>query len=156
MTLAIYHGIHGIIVVFDITDKKTFDDVKSWVNDVYRICERNVPILLIGNKTNLEHMSAISKNEGEQLAREINGVYIETSAFNGNHIDDAFAIIINACINRYNVKIYEARTYTSNRTKRTFKQDPKYANLHIPPTLNEKWAGNANNLDSKKESKCCS
>jgi small GTP-binding protein len=157
MTQAVYHGTHGIIVVFDITDQKTFNDVKIWVNDAYRICEKNTPVILIGNKTDLEHVRVVSKNEGEQLAKEMNGIYIETSAVSGYNIDNAFMMAMNAGINKYNARINEEVALgNSNRKTLTFKQHSWHNNLTYPPGFNSsEFEKELKSNEPQKENKCC-
>ena len=92
-----YNGAEAAFIVFDITNRDSFEKVKDWyeeVNDL--IDEKNIPIVLVGNKDDLVEQRAVSIAEGEVLAKSLstNGIeYIETSALTGNNVKDAFELI---------------------------------------------------------------
>ena len=69
ITNAYYKGAKGALVVFDITRKETFDSVDRWINDLVSSGDKNLTILLIGNKCDLENQRQVTKEQGEQKAK---------------------------------------------------------------------------------------
>jgi len=89
LTTLYYRGSQVIVIVFSVTDKKTFEDVKIWYNEA--IEKSSAIIFLVGNKTDLVEERVISKEEGENLATYYEmGGYFETSCFTGDNVDETF------------------------------------------------------------------
>ena len=85
-----YKGANGILVVYDITERKSFDNLNSWLIEIEKNGNKNVYKLLIGNKSDLEDQRQISKEEGKEFA-EINGMkFFETSAKENFQVQEAF------------------------------------------------------------------
>ncbi|KAK8885023.1 hypothetical protein M9Y10_044151 [Tritrichomonas musculus] len=80
----------GVILAFDITERKTFDDVNGWLNDVHKLCDPDAAILLVGNKVDLEEKRVVNLAEAEQFAQHHQITYIETSACEGTNVREAF------------------------------------------------------------------
>ena len=90
ITRSYYKNSTCVFIVYDISDKKTFDDVDIWLRDCREICFKNVLIYLIGNKSDLEDIRQVTYEEGKNYADENNLVFYETSALNGNNIEEIF------------------------------------------------------------------
>jgi len=72
ITNAYYRGAHGVIVVFDLTRKETFDNCKNWFNEVKNSNNQNLNnLLLIGNKSDLEDLRKVTQEQGKDLATEL-------------------------------------------------------------------------------------
>ena len=87
-----YRGASGIIIVYDITDKTSFDNVSNWLYEVEEKASPDTIKLLIGNKCDLTSERLVSYEEGETFAKE-NGIsFLETSALDANceNIEKAF------------------------------------------------------------------
>ena len=80
----------GVILVFDLTERKTFDDLYQWINDIRSLCDPNVVITLIGNKSDLIQQRNVTTGEAENFANLHQLVYFETSALGGDNIQEAF------------------------------------------------------------------
>ena len=92
---SLIHSSHGIIIVYSITNRKSFDKVVSINENVRNIhLDNNYPMLLVGNKSDLENERQISIEEGEELALSLKCFYLETSAKTGHNILDCFQDII--------------------------------------------------------------
>ena len=80
-------------LVYSLTDRTSFEEIREIYNDVIRFKTQNesekIPIVLIGNKKDLEDQRQISTKEGQELAREINAIFVETSALTGENVEDA-------------------------------------------------------------------
>nr|CAH7759289.1 unnamed protein product [Callosobruchus chinensis] len=81
----------GIMLVYDITNEKSFENIKNWIRNIEENASADDPYLsLIGNKCELEDKRQVSKERGEQLAIEYGIKFIETSAKNSIRVEDAF------------------------------------------------------------------
>ena len=78
------------IIVYDITSRESFNNIKAWVDECQSNGPRTITLVLVGNKTDLEENRVITFEEGEELANRFNMKFYETSAFNGNNIDKVF------------------------------------------------------------------
>jgi small GTP-binding protein len=84
-----YHRSEGIMLVFDLTSKSSFDSILNWIEDIENGAEKGIPIVLVGNKSDLVDRE-VSKEEAEELASKKGMEYFETSALDGSGIDNAF------------------------------------------------------------------
>ena len=78
------------IVVYDITDRESFNNAISWIEECKNNCAKIVNLILIGNKCDLEQNRVVSTGEGEDLANRFNMKFYETSALTGKNIDKLF------------------------------------------------------------------
>ena len=92
LTTAYYKNAHIIILVFDITNKISFQNINRWLNEIKQILTPNVKIFLIGNKCD-ELKREVTTEEVTLYAQELNIIYIETSAKTGDGITDIFHTI---------------------------------------------------------------
>ena len=88
--MSYFKGAHGVALVYDVTDRDTFEAIRHWVKQIQEHAESNVSIVLIGNKCDKEQLRMVSRAEGEELAREINAPFFETSAKTNINVEDAF------------------------------------------------------------------
>ena len=101
ITSAYYKGAKGAFIVYDITNKSSFDSVDKWIKDLNSYGDKNLTMLLVGNKSDLENKRQINKEEGEEKAKSFELGFIETSACSGNNIDQAFDIMLKEVLKRY-------------------------------------------------------
>ena len=94
ITGAYYKGSKGALVVYDITQKKTFENIEKWVNDLKVAGDPKITIILIGNKSDLEDKRQVLKDQGEEKARSFGCAFLETSAYSGDNIEKAFNLMI--------------------------------------------------------------
>lgn len=87
---AYFRNALGAILVFDITNRQSFDDLNMWLNDLNTLCHPNASIILIGNKADLEEDRQIVESEASAYAQRYNMQYLETSAKNGSNVAEAF------------------------------------------------------------------
>ena len=125
-----YKGANGILVVYDITNRSSFENLNSWLIEIEKNGNKNVYKLLIGNKSDLEDQRKVSKEEGKEFA-EINGMeFFETSAKENYQVQDAFIQLTRDVI----------------RTKdKSLEKNDKNIKINI---------GNSNDITTKKK-KCC-
>jgi len=94
ITNAYYKGAKGSLLVYDITNPKTFESLDKWISDLKTNAEEKISIVLIGNKTDLEDQRKITTEQGKEKAEFYKLAFIETSALNGNNIEKAFNELI--------------------------------------------------------------
>ncbi|GAK66173.1 rab-type small GTP-binding protein [Moesziomyces antarcticus] len=90
ITTAYYRGAMGILLVFDVTDQKSFENVRTWHANIEQHASEGVSKILIGNKSDWEEKRAVSMEQGEELAKELGIPYIETSAKSNANVEEAF------------------------------------------------------------------
>ena len=88
-----YKGSHGIILIYDVTSLKTFENVKSWVSQIHEEISDKVVIYLVGNKIDMDDERKVKTEEGQKLAEELGVPFVETSAKSGENIDNIFSDI---------------------------------------------------------------
>ena len=94
ITNAYYKGAKGSLLVYDITNRKSFDNLDRWISDLKTNGDSSLSIVLLGNKSDLENQRQISIQEGKDKAALFNVAFMETSALNGNNIERAFDELI--------------------------------------------------------------
>ena len=85
-----YRGAHGILLIYDVTDKDSFKNLSNWIIEIEKNANKNVLKLLIGNKTDLEDKRVITYNQGKEFADGYGLKYIETSAKKNLNVNEAF------------------------------------------------------------------
>ena len=82
-------GTNGVILVFDITNKESFDLLETWMNDLKENNKVDISKVLIGNKLDLAEDRQVQKEEAEKFAKSIGCKYYEGSAKSGENIKEA-------------------------------------------------------------------
>jgi small GTP-binding protein len=86
-----YRGAHGVLLIYDICEKNSFLDVKSWIEQIIENTDNdNLVMILCGDKCDMEKERNISKNEGENLANSYKIPFFECSAKENINIDEIF------------------------------------------------------------------
>ena len=104
ITSAYYKGAKGALIVYDITRKNTFDNIDKWIIDLKLNGDKNICIIILGNKSDLIDKREINKNDGIKKAEMYKIAFLETSALNGDNISKAFdELIEQIVINNKNI-----------------------------------------------------
>ena len=85
-----YRGAHGILLLYDVTDKDSFKNLSNWLIEIEKNASKNVLRVLIGNKCDLEEKRVISSNQGKEFADTYGLKFIETSAKKNLNVTEAF------------------------------------------------------------------
>uniref|UniRef100_A0A0G4I0L8 Uncharacterized protein n=1 Tax=Chromera velia CCMP2878 TaxID=1169474 RepID=A0A0G4I0L8_9ALVE len=93
ITSSYYRGAHGIIIVYDVTDRESFMNVRNWIAEIDKYATENVNKLLVGNKCDLASKKVVSYDEGKELADQLGIRFLETSAKNAHNVEQAFSIM---------------------------------------------------------------
>ncbi|XP_057947886.1 ras-related protein RABB1b isoform X2 [Malania oleifera] len=94
ITRSYYRGAAGALLVYDITRRETFNHLASWLEDARQHANPNMTIMLIGNKCDLAHRRAVSKEEGEQFAKENGLLFLEASARTAQNVEEVCYLIL--------------------------------------------------------------
>jgi len=89
-----YRGAVGALLVYDITDRNSFNHVPMWLKEVEESAEKDCLIMLVGNKTDLEEQRTVFVRDGRSFARKNGLAFIETSAKDATGVDTAFQRIL--------------------------------------------------------------
>ncbi|KAF2078667.1 hypothetical protein CYY_000038 [Polysphondylium violaceum] len=94
ITQTFYRGSHGVIVVYDVTDPKSFDRCKNWVEDINQNTQDGMIIILVGNKSDLTSQKKVSTEQGKALADTLNIKFLETSAKENFGVTQVFDLLV--------------------------------------------------------------
>ncbi|GLH08293.1 GTP-binding protein Rheb homolog [Gryllus bimaculatus] len=95
MTKAYFRRADGVMLLYDVTNEKSFLNVRQWIQGIEEVTERAVPITLCGNKLDLRNesraqgISCVDTSQGRKLAEENKAIFMETSSKTGDNILEA-------------------------------------------------------------------
>ncbi len=95
-----YRGAQGIILVYDITDLDSFNNLNSWLVEIEKNASKNAYKILIGNKSDLENERKVQFSQGEEFAKQYGMKFFETSAKNSINVIEAFTAITKEIIKK--------------------------------------------------------
>ena len=95
-----YRGAQGIILVYDITDLDSFNNLNSWLVEIEKNASKNAYKILIGNKSDLENERKVQFSQGEEFAKQYGMKFFETSAKNSINVIEAFMAITKELIKK--------------------------------------------------------
>ena len=93
-----FRNAEGVVLAYDVTNSESFENLKFWINSIKsNLGEKNIfiPIIIIGNKIDMEDMRDITKEDASKFAKENNYKYFETSAKTGEGVDEAIRDLVN-------------------------------------------------------------
>ena len=98
ITNAYYRGAEGILIVFDVTKKESFESIQNWINEVTGYTGKDVIMVCLGNKNDLK--KGIDKNEIYEFQKKTGLEIINVSAKTGDGVEEAFKHIIELLIKK--------------------------------------------------------
>ena len=90
----IYHNINGAFILYDITKHETFEKVQTYICDIVGNLGSNTPIILIGNKKDLENLREVHESELKELAFQFNCDHSETTCTDENSVLDIVKFMV--------------------------------------------------------------
>lgn len=90
ITTAYYRGAMGIMLVYDVTDERSFNNIRNWIRNIDQYASEGVNKILIGNKCDDVERRVVDRERGAELAREYGLKFMETSAKNNVNVEEAF------------------------------------------------------------------
>ena len=142
------------IIVYDITDKKSFESVELWVKDCKTYGNKNIHIVLVGNKTDLENERKVSTEEGQNLANEFNMDFFEISAQTGENIENVFQKICEFISDNIDAGNYDFDKRNCGITILENQEEELKVNKSFNAINLKNVNGNKNRNNAKKK-KCC-
>jgi len=85
-----YRGSDGAILVYDITDDDSFKRVRNWIRELREELRKDIPLCIVGNKTDLEKNRNVSLEDAEQLSKSVKAKHFQTSAKLNKGIEELF------------------------------------------------------------------
>ncbi|CAK5012548.1 unnamed protein product [Meloidogyne enterolobii] len=95
-----YRDSHGALLVYDITDRRSFERVKKWVEELLQMLGDTVVLFVVGNKIDLESSRVVSVEEATNYASSINTQFLECSAKTNEGVDEVFDAIATAILKK--------------------------------------------------------
>ncbi|XP_026171401.1 ras-related protein Rab-26 [Mastacembelus armatus] len=92
VTHAYYRDAHALLLLYDVTNKASFDNIQAWLTEIHEYAQQDVVVMLLGNKAD-SHDRAVKREEGEKLAKEFGVPFMETSAKSGLNVELAFTAV---------------------------------------------------------------
>ena len=120
ITSAYYKGAKGVIIVFDLCKKSSFNNVNKWIEDFKSKADEDAEILIVGNKNDLIEQREVTEEEAKINAQKYKSAYMETSAKDNNNVENAFLTLfeeINKKIKENNSEIINSIEENKNKNK---------------------------------------
>ncbi|XP_058417512.1 ras-related protein Rab-37 isoform X1 [Diceros bicornis minor] len=122
VTHAYYRDAQALLLLYDITNKSSFDNIRAWLTEIHEYAQRDVVIMLLGNKADVNNERVIRSEDGETLAREYGVPFMETSAKTGMNVELAFLAIAKELKHRARQQAdepsFQIRDYVESQKKR--------------------------------------
>jgi len=94
ITSSYYRGAQGVILVYDVSNRESFDDLPRWLTELETYCAQFVVKVIVGNKVDKEFSRQVSTTEGRAFAERMGALFIEASAKRGIHVDETFEAVV--------------------------------------------------------------
>ena len=113
----------AIILVYDVTNEETFDHVSTWMEAIQGLARQGLPVILVGNKIDMENERKISTEEGQKLAEKYKILFKEASAMSGNGVTEAFTMLTIEIFDKQGIsgnsgcKLEDAKKVSNNKRK---------------------------------------
>ncbi|KNC56354.1 Ras family protein [Thecamonas trahens ATCC 50062] len=99
ITRTFYRGAHGVVLVFDITNRESFEAIESvWLKEVQAYADPYATLVLVGNKADMEDARVVDAAEASAYATSRGMTYLEASARNDIGIDETFTSLVDGLV----------------------------------------------------------
>ena len=95
VTKSYFQSSQGLVLVYDITDRESFEKLNFWVDNIKNFAPENAKLILVGNKCDLANERKVSYEEGENYAKKFNIKFFESSAKDGTNVNELFFYLAN-------------------------------------------------------------
>lgn len=94
ITSAYYRGAVGALLVYDVTRRISFENVERWLKELRDHTDQNIVVMLVGNKSDLRHLVAVSTEDAKNFAERESLYFMETSALEATNVENAFKEVL--------------------------------------------------------------
>ncbi|MEQ2262928.1 Ras- protein Rab-8B, partial [Xenotaenia resolanae] len=108
ITTAYYRGAMGIMLVYDITNEKSFDNIRNWIRNIEEHASADVEKMMLGNKCDMNDKRQVSKERGEKLAIDYGIKFLETSAKSSINVEEGFLTLARDIMSRLSRKMNDS------------------------------------------------
>ena len=115
VTKSYFQSSHGLLVVYDITDRESFEKINFWMENIKNNAPENAKLILVGNKCDLANERKVTIEDGENKARNYNIKFFESSAKDGTNVNELFFYLAN--------EIYQDEKTKGKDNKKTMQLD---------------------------------
>lgn len=134
ITRSYYMSCATAILVYDVTNRASFVNISSWIQQVQQHADQNIPVIIVGNKVDLEHSRCVTTKEGADLAHSIAAHFVETSAKTNLNVHRLFE---------------EATREILHSIANGSITPSEFGGVRVPPTTS------VSTLDMGKQARCC-
>ncbi|KAM3863618.1 ras-related protein Rab-26-like [Diretmus argenteus] len=93
VTHAYYRDAHALLLLYDVTNKTSFDNIQAWLTEIHEYAQQDVVLMLLGNKADATDERVVKREDGERLAKEFGVPFMETSAKSGLNVELPFTAV---------------------------------------------------------------
>ncbi|XP_063983678.1 ras-related protein Rab-37 isoform X4 [Diachasmimorpha longicaudata] len=123
VTHAYYRDAHALLLLYDVTNKTSYDNIRAWLGEIREYAQNDVVIMLLGNKADCGPERMVKKEDGKRLADEYDVPFMETSARTGANVELAFLAIAKQLKARKNADLddtkFNVQDYVREQTKKS-------------------------------------
>ncbi|XP_066995628.2 ras and EF-hand domain-containing protein homolog [Anabrus simplex] len=124
MTKAYFRRADGVLLLYDVTNERSFLNVQQWVQDIDEVTNHQVPIVLCGNKVDLRNeyraqgVTCVESSQGDKLARDCGALFVETSSKTGKNVIDAVITLCREMLTREDVEVQTSALRVTEEDKK--------------------------------------
>lgn len=151
ITRSYYRGAIGALLVYDITNSASFENLPTWLKDSLDATNQNIGLVLVGNKVDLEGERQVDKNVAKEFSKENNLLFMETSAKNGQNIEKIFQILSEQILAKIEAGLINPETELGIKKGRD-----NGVNKNLPSSAKKEQTEELNlNKKTEKKTGCC-
>ncbi|KAJ3688661.1 hypothetical protein LUZ61_017825 [Rhynchospora tenuis] len=143
VTSAYYRGAVGAMLVYDISKPQTFEHTVRWLEELRGHADKNIVVILVGNKSDLVTQRSVSTEEAKEFAETENLFFIETSALESTNVETAFLTVLTEIYKTHCKKVLAGR-----------EDEPEGTNLLTGTSID--ISSGQDNTGTTSKSTCCS
>jgi len=113
VTRSYYRGAAGALIVYDITNRDSYNHLTNWLADARTLARADISIIAVGNKCDLKDKRAVTFLEASRCAQENDILFLETSALTGEGVEEVFIKVARMILNKIEDGLIDPNTMVS-------------------------------------------